>query len=423
MRQLYTLLWYLVLPLIVLRLLWVSVHTPAYRERFAERFGFYRRPLRKGCVWIHAVSVGETLAAAPLIRALLERYPDTPLLVTSTTPTGSEQVRLLFGERVTHAYWPWDLPGAVERSFQQAEPSLVVLLETELWPNLIRAAERRGVPVLLVNGRLSAKSHRGYARWRSLIQQSLSRLSLLAVQTAAEAERFIDLGASAERVVVTGNIKFDLQLDEGKRAIAEQLRAAIGNRPVWIAASTHAGEDEIALAAHRQVLQHWPTLLLILVPRHQERFDQVVTLAKDEGLVTVRRSSGDVPTAQTQVYLADTMGELLALYGACDIAFVGGSLVPVGGHNLLEPAAWEKPVLSGPVLHNFTEVSALLTEANALQIVDDTTSLAAALQHLLADPVEAQLRGERAAAVVNRHRGALQKLLNLLQPLIAPGAP
>lgn len=415
MRLLYTLLWYLLMPFLFLRLWWLGARAPAYRGRWQERLALGYQQRLDGCVWVHAVSVGETLAAAPMIEALLQRYPETPLLVTSTTPTGSERVRALFGSRVHHVYWPWDTPGVINRFWRNFNPRLVILLETELWPNLIATADKRKVPVVLANGRLSARSHRGYARLRGLMRPMLESLRALAVQTAVEAERFVDLGAAAERVTVTGNVKFDISLDDGLRGRAEQLREQLGQRPVWIAASTHPGEDEVVLAAHARLRQHCRDALLILVPRHQERFDQVASMVAQSGQPLVRRSRHQHPTAETSVYLADTMGELLMLFGAADIAFVGGSLVPVGGHNLLEPALWSKPIITGPVLHNFTLIADLLGAAGAHRLVENEVELAGLLQRLFSEPELQRRMGVRAAEVVQAHRGALAKLLTMLE--------
>jgi 3-deoxy-D-manno-octulosonic-acid transferase len=418
MRLLYTLLWYLLVPALFLRLWWRGRRAPAYRSRWRERLALgYRRGTLKNSVWIHAVSVGETLAAAPLIEALLARFPETPLVVTTTTPTGSERVRALFGERVTHVYCPWELPGAYRRFLRAFDPKLVAVMETELWPNLCAAAEHHGAALVLMNGRLSEKSFRGYARLPALVRPMLARFNVLAVQTAVEAERFAALGAPRERIRINGSIKFDLTLEASLRTRATALRERFGQRPVWIAASTHAGEEEILLAAHRRLLNTWPEALLVLVPRHPERFGEVAALAGSRGFAVARRSAGQPVTAEVGVYLGDTMGELLALFGACDVAFVGGSLVPVGGHNLLEPAAWGVPVLSGPELHNFAAIADLLSEAQALGVVRDEAELARRLAQLLADAGERRRLGEAAAAVVAANRGALQRGLTIFSSL------
>jgi 3-deoxy-D-manno-octulosonic-acid transferase len=414
MRLLYTLLWYLVLPVLFVRLWWRGRRAPAYRRRWKERLALGLRSRRlRGSIWVHAVSVGETLAAAPLVRALLERYPETPLVVTTTTPTGSERVQALFGDRVTHVYAPWDLPGALARFFRAFDPRLILVMETELWPNLVHAAWLRHVPVVLVNGRLSQSSYRGYARVPALTGPMLASLDRLLVQTPEEADRFRRLGAQADQVEVTGNIKFDLSLDDELRDQARSLRAHFGKRPVWIAASTHEGEDEVILDAHARVREQVPEALLVLVPRHPERFETVAELIRTRGMAFARRSAGaEVGTAA--VYLGDTMGELLLLFGTADVAFVGGSLVPVGGHNLLEPAAWGCPVLTGPRLHNFEHVAALLEEARAMTLVDEAPDLAEAVVTLLRDPETRGRQGEAGAGVVAAHRGALQRVLGSL---------
>lgn len=419
MRFFYTALWYLILPALFLRLWLHGRLSPAYRRRWQERLARGYQHRLAGCVWIHAVSVGETLAAAPMIEALLRRYPATPLLVTTTTPTGSEQLRRLFGERVHHVYWPWDVPTVLRRFFRQFQPQLVILLETELWPNLVAQAGARAIPVVLVNGRLSQRSHRGYRLFRRLTAPMLEQFAALAVQTAEEAERFVDLGADAERVQVAGNLKFDVSLDQQVRQQAETLRGRIAGRPVWIAASTHPGEDAIVLAAHQQIRQHHADALLVLVPRHQERFEEVAVDVIGSGLSLARRSRGELP-GDVAVYLGDSMGELLMLYGLADVAFVGGSLVSVGGHNLLEPALWQLPIITGPVLHNFTRVAALLDEAGAHRVVTTTSELAEEVLQLFTAVGLRQQMGARAAAVVAGHRGALQRHLEMLAPLWPP---
>ena len=413
MRFVYTLMWYLLIPLVLLYFFWRGRRAPAYRQRWRERFGCHSRRCRES-VWIHAASVGEVLAVPPLIEALLSRHPSPPLVITTTTPTGSERVQALFGDRVIHVYWPWDVPGSLRRFWRAFQPRLVILLEKELWPNLVAEADRRSVPVILANARLSEGSHRGYARWLSLVGPMLARIDAFAVQTAEEAERFIDLGAQRERVTVTGNVKFDITLDDSLRSRAARLREDLGHRPVWIAASTHAGEDEVMLAAHRVLCQQQPEALLILVPRHQERFDEVAAQVLASGHGLARRSLEQLPTPQTSVYLADTMGELLMLYGVADVAFVAGSLAPIGGHNLVEPALWSKPVITGPTLHNFTLIAELLDAAGAHRVVQDGAQLGALLGDLLSDPQQCQQMGERARQVVEQHRGALASLLKVL---------
>lgn len=427
-RHLYTLLFHLGLPLVAARLAYRAWRAPAYARRIGERFAFGLPPLAPGGIWVHAVSVGESIAAAPLIRELLARYPDLPITVTCMTPTGSERIRALFagpayGGRVQHCYLPYDLPWAAARFLDRLQPRLALIMETELWPNHIHQCALRGIPVALANARLSARSARGYARFARLTAPMLAELSLIAVQTATEAERFRQLGARVESVEVTGSIKFDLSIDAELPSRAAALRAQweASRRPLWIAASTHAGEDESILAAHRRLLERWPDALLILVPRHPERFNPVHELCRREGFTTRRRSSGEAVAAGDQVLLGDTMGELLFLYALADVAFVGGSLVANGGHNLLEPAALGKPVLSGPHLFNFLEIAAQLREAGALLEVADGAALAAQVGELWHDPARAQGMREAGLAVMRANQGALARLLDGLARLLPPG--
>lgn len=421
-RTLYTVLFYLGLPLVAIRLWLRARKAPAYAKRIGERFTLGMPTLQPGGIWVHAVSVGESIAAAPMIRALLERYPAMPITVTCMTPTGSERIQALFANepRIQHCYLPYDLPCAAARFLDRVQPRLAVIMETELWPNHIHQCAKRGIPVALANGRLSQRSAKGYGRFNKLTAPMLAEMSLLAVQTEAEAQRFRDLGARPETVEVTGSIKFDLTIDPQLLQRAAELRSQwqAQDRPVWIAASTHEGEDEVVLDAHRRLLANHPDALLILVPRHPERFNSVFDLCQREGFATVRRSTGAHVDAQTSVLLGDTMGELLFLYALADSAFVGGSLVPNGGHNLLEPAALAKPVLSGPHLFNFLDIAAQLREAGALAEVDDAEGLAVEVQRFFELPRDAQRMAEAGLAVMRRNQGALQRLLDGLARLI-----
>ena len=421
-RTLYTALFYLGLPLVAIRLWLRARKAPAYAKRIGERFTLGMPTLQPGGIWVHAVSVGESIAAAPMIRALLERYPALPITVTCMTPTGSERIQALFANEphIQHCYLPYDLPCAAARFLDRVQPKLAVIMETELWPNHIHQCAKRGIPVALANGRLSQRSAKGYGRFSKLTAPMLAEMSLLAVQTEAEAQRFRDLGARPETVEVTGSIKFDLTIDPQLLQRAADLRSQwqAQDRPVWIAASTHEGEDEVVLDAHRRLLANHPDALLILVPRHPERFNSVFELCEREGFATVRRSTGANVDAQTRVLLGDTMGELLFLYALADSAFVGGSLVPNGGHNLLEPAALAKPVLSGPHLFNFLDIAAQLREAGALAEVDDAEGLAVEVQRLFELPRDAQRMAEAGLAVMRRNQGALQRLLDGLARLI-----
>ena len=416
-RLLYTLLLHLALPLIALRLALRARKAPAYARRINERFSLGLPAMKPGGIWVHAVSVGESIAAAPMIRALQAHYPDLPITVTCMTPTGSERIQALFGESVQHCYLPYDLPWAAARFLDRVQPRLAAVMETELWPNHIHQCAKRGIPVALANARLSERSARGYARFGKLTAPMLAELSLIAVQTQAEAQRFLDLGARPGCVEVTGSIKFDLKIDAELPQRADALRQQwqATTRPVWIAASTHAGEDEIILAAHRQLLSNHPDALLILVPRHPERFNSVNELCLSQGLPTRRRSTGEAVQAGDQVLLGDTMGELLFLYALADIAFVGGSLVANGGHNLLEPAALGKPVLSGPHLFNFLEIAAQLREAGALSEVENAVQLADKVAALLNEPSEIRRMSQAGLSVLKANQGAQEPLLEGLQ--------
>jgi len=420
-RTLYTLLFHLGLPLVALRLFLRARKAPAYGQRVAERFAIKLPPMRQGGIWVHAVSVGESIAAAPMVRVLLKAYPELAITVTCMTPTGSERIRALFADepRIQHCYLPYDLPWAAARFLDHVRPRLGVIMETELWPNHIHQCAKRGIPVALANARLSARSARGYGRFAKLTRPMLAEMSLIAAQTETEAERFRSLGARPECVQVTGSIKFDLKLDEQLLPRARQLREQwqASQRPVWIAASTHEGEDAQVLEAHRRLLQVHADALLILVPRHPERFNAVHALCAEQ-FATVRRSSAELVTDATQVLLGDTMGELLFLYALADIAFVGGSLVPTGGHNPLEPAALALPVISGPHVFNFLDISAMLKDAGALHSVDDSQALAAAVQRLVELPQDAKRMGEAGRAVMQANQGALQRLLDGLARLL-----
>jgi 3-deoxy-D-manno-octulosonic-acid transferase len=378
--------------------------------------------MQPGGIWVHAVSVGESIAAAPMIRALLVRYPQLPITVTCMTPTGSERIKAMFASepRIQHCYLPYDLPWAAGRFLDRVRPVLGIIMETELWPNHINQCARRGIPVVLANARLSERSARGYGKFAGLTRPMLAQMSLIAVQTEAEAQRFRDLGARPECVAVTGSIKFDLSINPQLLQDAAQLREQwqAKQRPIWIAASTHGGEDESVLSAHRQLLASHPDTLLILVPRHPERFNSVHDLCVQQGFATVRRSAKQPVSPEISVLLGDTMGELLFLYALADIAFVGGSLVPNGGHNLLEPAALAKPVLSGPHLFNFLEIAALLRNAHALTEITDAASLSAAVQRLLDQPQLARSMADAGLQVMKANQGALQRLLDGIERLV-----
>lgn len=417
LRRIYTGLLYLMLPLALLRLYWRGRRDAGHRQRWRERLGWIPS-LPTGSLWLHAVSVGEIRAALPLIHALLERYPNLPLLVTTTTLTGSRQVRAALGERVHHVYAPYDLPGVVKRFLRNTQPRLAIIMETELWPNLLRQCAAAGIPVVIANARLSERSARGYRRMRWLTAPMLSDIMLIAAQAEADAERFRALGAL--QVLVTGNLKYDLTLPNDLLESGRQWRSNLlgAERLVWIAASTHAGEDEPILDAFALLRTRWPTLLLLLVPRHPERFDSVAALCQQRGFSTVRRSEQQSCTQNTAVFLGDSMGELLRFYAAADLAFVGGSLVATGGHNVLEPALLGLPVLFGPHMFNFTEAGERLLAVEAAWQVADVAELADAVERLLSDPELRKAAGQRGRAMVEQHRGALAALLACIEALL-----
>ena len=416
-RTLYSLLLYLAVPVIAVRLWLRSRKAPAYAKRIAERFAINLPEFTQGGIWLHAVSVGESIAAAPVVKALQQLYPDLPITVTCMTPTGSERIQSLFGDSVQHCYLPYDLPICSRQFFKRLKPRLAIVMETELWPNHINQCARLNVPVLLANGRLSARSARGYGRFPKLVAPMLKQLSVLAVQTHTEAQRFIDLGARPEAVTVTGSIKYDLRVDaalpEQAQALREQWHAS--QRPIWIAASTHEGEDALILAAHQQLLAQFPTALLILVPRHPERFETVYSLCVQQGLQVQRRSTQAAVSAEHQILLGDTMGELLFLYALADVALVAGSLIEHGGHNMLEPIALAKPTLTGPHYFNFLEIAEQLLEAGGLREVADTHALTHAVAELWRNPEQAQTMCAAAQQVLQRNQGALQRLLDSIE--------
>ena len=422
MRFLYVILAYLLTPLLLGHLLWRGRANPEYRRRIGERFGVGHARLPSPSIWVHAVSVGEIQAAAALVRRLLKRCPTQPVVLTTVTPTGLQRAWELFGDAVVHSYAPFDLVGSVRKFFDWSRPQLLIVLETELWPNLYHECGRREVPLVLASARVSPKSVNRYRLMLSLFRQTLSHGIVIAAQSEADAKRFLVLGASSERTHVTGNIKFDFDLPPQVETHGRRLRQSHApDRPIWVAASTHANEEEIVLAAHRQVLEAFPNALLLLVPRHPERFETAASLTAKQGFSAVRRSDGDDCTIDTQVFIGDSMGELPMFYAAADIAFVGGSLVQVGGHNLLEPAALGKPVLTGPYTYNAEDIGRLLQDAGAVRVVGDADELGVAAINLLGDPQERERIGALGRAAVNSNRGALDRLLGLISPLVDRG--
>ena len=407
------------MPFLFLRLVWKSRKLSDYRQRFPERLGFYPVKLDR-CLWVHAASVGEALATIPLIKALKARYPQFPMLVTTMTPTGAHRVKAALGDTVTHVYLPYDFPDAVYRFLKSMKPSMAIIMETEMWPNLFAACRKRNIPVCLMNARLSARSARGYQRILPLTKEILSHITMIAAQGEADAARFIALGASKEQVVVTGNLKFDLPLPDDLLAKGDFLRKNLGeNRFVWVAASTHPGEEEKILAAHAMLLKQYPTALLVLVPRHPDRFDEVDALIA-KSFNRVRRSTHDGSTINVPVYLADTMGEMLLFYAAADVAFVGGSFIPHGGHNMLEVALLKKAIITGPHVFNFADIADLFFASNAMLKANDEKALADLLIALASDKTRCIDLGNRAFEVMKANGGALQRQLDVITRVVNP---
>ncbi|MFO1395821.1 MAG: lipid IV(A) 3-deoxy-D-manno-octulosonic acid transferase [Burkholderiales bacterium] len=419
MRRLYSLLTHAVLPLLPLRLWWRGRREPGYRERIGERFGRYAGvPRPPGEVlWVHAVSLGETRAAGPLIERLARERPHATILLTHMTATGREAGRTLYGERVVQAWLPYDVPFAVDAFLAHFAPRACLLMETEVWPNLVAGCARRGIPVLLVNARLSARSLAGYRRFRALTQPMFAALTGVAAQTEADATRLREAGA--RDVAVTGNLKFDVAVPASATALAAALRARFGTaRPVFVAASTRDGEEALLLdALARRPLPN--NALTVIVPRHPQRFTAVGELLAARGLRWVKRSSEEAVGREVGVVLGDSLGELLAYYAAADVAFVGGSLLPLGGQNLIEPIAVGTPTLVGPHTFNFTEAANAAVAAGAAVRVADADALAVEVAALLDDAARRARMREAALAFHAKHRGAAERLWEWLAPRLA----
>ena len=405
-------------PLVRLRLRRRAKREPEYGDRVSERFGQVPDQIPTGVVWFHTVSAGETIAATPLIRELKEAFPNLPFLVTTMTPTGSAQVQERLGDIVLHCYAPYDFSDSVERFFNRVQPKALILMETELWPNWVRHARARSVPVMAINARLSEKSARGYARLGGLVRDMLDYIELIACQSRAHRDRFIGLGATAQKVVVTGSVKFDVKLpgDFGEEVSRLEEKFGLSHCPVWIAASTHPGEDEVVLAAHAEILNKAPNTKLILVPRHPVRVPEVAEMIEAAGFDYVLQSSEG---GSAQVLLGDVMGTLQYLYGLADSAFVGGSLVDVGGHNPIEPALCEIPVVSGPHQHNFTEIMESLAQAGGLKTITGADELAQVIGEWLNYAELRETAGKAAAKIVDENRGAQTKVHDLVRARIA----
>jgi len=420
-RFLYTLLWYLLLPGVALRLLWRSRKAPLYRKRWSERFGFFPRPDAKWQqgIWVHAVSVGEFIAAIPLIKKMMADSPDLPITITTMTPTGSERVKATFGDKVFHIYLPYDIPGAIHRFLNKIVPKIAVVMETELWPNLFYQCKKRHIPIIIANARLSAQSARGYARFAKMTRQVLQDLTHVAAQAEDDSARFVELGLSPDKLSITGSIKFDITPDPSLKDKALLLRQQWGKeRLVLIAASTHEGEDEPVLTAYTTLKKTLPELVLVLVPRHPERFNTVAERCKATGFQVARRSEMPAALENIDIYVGDTMGEMMMLYATADVAFVAGSLRDIGGHNVLEPAALDVPIVVGPYMFNFAQITNLLKEAGGLIQINNAAELTDALLLLLQDSDYRHSVAINATRVVEQNRGALEKLWGLIKGFI-----
>ena len=424
MRFLYSLVLYLCAPLALCYLLLRGTKNRAYLERIPERFGYIPEPgSAQPVIWVHAVSVGEVQASGVLVKRLLGAYPGCRVLLTTVTPTGAARARSLFAGTVEHRYLPYDMPHAVRLFLRRINPRLLVILETEIWPNLLYHCKRRGVPAILVNARLSAASYRGYLRLRRFSASALRQLSHIAAQSAADAERFLALGADPAGVSVTGNLKFDIETPHDLAGQAQPLRRSFAaERPVWIAASTHEGEEMMVLDAFLHIREAVTGCLLIIAPRHPERFDKVYDLCLQRGLDVVRHSGATGATPRNpDVYLLDTLGDLPLFYACADAAFVGGSLVPAGGHNMLEAARLGVPLISGRHTANFSEITGFFKAADAIMIVADAAELAAAVTRLLQDEHLRRTCGERGQRLVQQRQGAIDTVMALLEGYLGSG--
>ena len=418
-RLIYSILFALCIPFVWLKLLWRGYKSAEYRPRKLERFGWFDAPDLQHSIWFHTVSVGELLAAEPVIRAVQQRFPGRSIVITSMTPTSSELIRKLFGHSVFHVYAPYDVPVFVVAFLKKVKPEFLVIMETELWPNMIHKTHKLGCPVVLANARLSERSAKGYQRLAPAITWMLDGLSLILCQYPNDAMRFRSLGIAADKIHVTGSVKYDIDVSEDSVSEGASIRAALlPDQQVWIAASTHEGEDSIVLDVHAQLRKLFPGLVLVLVPRHPERFDRAFDLSEQRGFHTYRRTTHPCIAADAEVFVVDTMGEMMAFYAASDIAFIGGSFVEIGGHNPIEPAALSKPIVMGPHTFNFEAICDQLVAAGGLEVVQDPEQLRRSLAALLDDAAFAESRGLNAAGVVAGGRGAVNRVVDHLAPLI-----
>ena len=418
-RLIYSGLFLLIIPFIFIQKIVRSRHNKGYRQRWSERFGRVKFRLPQ-CILIHSVSMGESIAIAPLVKKLSAQYPNFNIVVTTMTPTGSSQVKKLYqnSTRIYHTYLPYDIPVFLSLFFKRINPQICIIMETELWPNLLAMCYKKSIPVILTNARLSQKSADGYAKVKFITRNIFAQISHINAQSNEDAERFIFLGMKQKNITVTGNIKYDFSIDPNIIMQGGNLKTQFGQRPIWIAASTHRPEEEIILHAHQRIQEKYPEALLILVPRHPERFNEVYQIIQKHHFTTGRRSLNNKPLNKINVYLADTMGEMMLFYAVCDIAFVGGSFSNTGGHNMIEPAALGKAILSGPSTFNFAQVTQLLLKNKALTIVSDANELADSIIMLFQHKEKQKIMGDNALACYNQNKGALTIQLKLIERFI-----
>ncbi len=415
MRYFYTSLFYLAIPFILLRLFWRSIKAPAYRLRWRERFALYNKSYAQDVIWFHAVSVGESEALFPLVKQIQKLHPTANVLITTTTPTGSSRVKAVMKESVIHVYLPYDLPDAIGRFMRCFKPKLAIIMETEIWPNLYLACGKRAVPLYIINARLSEKSSRGYQKIPSLIRPVLAQVSLIATQTEDDAKRFISMGADNAQIKTMGNIKFDIKVSQETLEQGMQIKNDLfRGRFVWLIASTHKDEESIFLAAYQEIKKKIPELLLVIVPRHPERFSGVRKLCEQQQLAVVSRTTKEKVRVETDIYLADTLGELKMLYASADIAFVGGSMLPIGGHNILEAAAAGVPVMFGPYMSNFKDIARGVLATNAAVQCKDKETLIDSFLILYSQPLFRATLVENAKAFVINNQGATDKICKIL---------
>ena len=428
-RLLYTLLLYLIFPFVILKLLWRSLSNSAYRQRIHERLGFVTLDSNKPVIWVHAVSVGETIAAKPLIEALISHYPDYRILVTTTTPTGSDRVKSLFSKRVAHVYYPYDLPEIIYRFLKRIKPQILIIVETEIWPNLYAACHKRHIPIVIVNARLSKKSTHSYAKIKALVAETLSYVKTIAVRSNDDAMSFKQLGASEDIIQISGNIKFDIEPDQEQIKQGKERRKQWGeNRPVWVAASTHEGEDEKLLAIYNSLLKVYPDLLFILIPRHPERFNKVYELclsyqfsSKNKQLNTKRHTQiSQYQDTNANIIIGDSMGEMQSWFATADVVFMGGSLVETGGHNPLEAIAQGVPVVSGQYIFNFEDIVKELEQSDLLYVCQTEAEIESKILALLklssaSEFTEFQFKAKK---IMKQQQGVTARLMKIISSFL-----